>query len=402
MNSFGRTIGQDGAGLTTNNESEYDGVEHVLMQAVKMRPKKLLIKMDSKLCVQQLTTKGKRWRCDSKKLQPRQRRCLALIRTLQRNGTDVTLEWIKRADNSEADALAAKGGLMDADSEPVWEPCEYEQPSGDDEDSGRAHEEAVTAFRAWAEGQQSYSEQRIESAVATAASDPEGLAEMASGLGVKQIPRETRRRCERQARALLAEVPATPKKARPLSSLTRTAGRNGVRETPRAKRGGSSAKRRSHAPSEDRDDDSDDSATDDTPAFEKNQEVYAEWNHVARCKPPQRGGGERCVCTSIATIGRAGSSGSGGPRWCSDCAPKGEHEVYAVRPVLELAVVQSVSLDPDDAHGALYSVMFTGEGERTHRGHKTTVAGTCMQRRSYHLRPMGGSGSADELSDDEC
>lgn len=83
---------------TTNNVGEYNGLLLCLSLAAELGVDDLRIFSDSKLIVYQI--RGK-WKCEHPMLLPLRDRARELAQTFQK----VSLDWIPRAKNKEADAL---------------------------------------------------------------------------------------------------------------------------------------------------------------------------------------------------------------------------------------------------------------------------------------------------------
>ncbi|HSV66174.1 MAG TPA: bifunctional RNase H/acid phosphatase [Mycobacteriales bacterium] len=92
-------------GSTTNNVAEYSGLLAGLRAAAELAPASVLVRMDSKLVVEQMSG---RWKVKHDGLKPLAREAAALVRALPR----VSFEWIPRARNGHADRLANEA--MDA------------------------------------------------------------------------------------------------------------------------------------------------------------------------------------------------------------------------------------------------------------------------------------------------
>lgn len=86
-------------GIATNNVAEYKGMIGGVRRALELDPGcELLIRMDSKLVVEQMSGRWKIKHPDMAVLASEARSLLA--------GTTVRFEWIPRGENSRADALA--------------------------------------------------------------------------------------------------------------------------------------------------------------------------------------------------------------------------------------------------------------------------------------------------------
>ena len=86
-------------GIATNNVAEYTGLIAGLEAAFERDPEaSVLVRMDSKLVVEQMTG---RWKVKHPDMQVLARRAQALIAD-----RDVTFEWVPRLSNARADAAA--------------------------------------------------------------------------------------------------------------------------------------------------------------------------------------------------------------------------------------------------------------------------------------------------------
>lgn len=95
----------DYIGTATNNVAEYHALINGLREAQRLGASEITVSMDSKLVVEQMSG---RWKIKHPDMQK-----LALeANKLAQNFENVTYEWIPRADNAEADALANQA--MDA------------------------------------------------------------------------------------------------------------------------------------------------------------------------------------------------------------------------------------------------------------------------------------------------
>lgn len=95
-------------GIATNNVAEYKGMIAGVRRALELDPAaELLVRMDSKLVVEQMSG---RWRIKH----PDMAELAAEARSLL-SGTPVRFQWIPRAENSRADALANRAMDLGAD-----------------------------------------------------------------------------------------------------------------------------------------------------------------------------------------------------------------------------------------------------------------------------------------------
>ncbi|MCI2958714.1 reverse transcriptase-like protein [Agromyces atrinae] len=97
----GEIIAELGAyvGIATNNVAEYTGMLEGVRRALAIDPTaEIHVRMDSKLVVEQMAGRWKIKHPDMQKLAVEARSLIA--------GRPVTFEWIPRAENSRADALA--------------------------------------------------------------------------------------------------------------------------------------------------------------------------------------------------------------------------------------------------------------------------------------------------------
>lgn len=92
-------------GIATNNVAEYRGLIAALEAARELNITELDMRMDSKLCVEQISG---RWKIKNATLQPLARKARRLADEFDR----ITFTWIPRAQNSHADRLANEA--MDA------------------------------------------------------------------------------------------------------------------------------------------------------------------------------------------------------------------------------------------------------------------------------------------------
>ena len=94
-------------GVATNNVAEYKAVLAAIELANEIAPEaKLLVRMDSKLVVEQMSG---RWKIKNEGMQE-----LSVLMAKALGSRDVTFEWIPREQNSKADSLANEA--MDAES----------------------------------------------------------------------------------------------------------------------------------------------------------------------------------------------------------------------------------------------------------------------------------------------
>jgi ribonuclease HI len=99
----GEILAEEGVyvGIATNNVAEYHGMIAGLKKAFEIDPTAVVhVRMDSKLVVEQMSG---RWKIKHPDMQKLAREAHALIGSRQ-----VTFEWIPRAENSRADAIANK------------------------------------------------------------------------------------------------------------------------------------------------------------------------------------------------------------------------------------------------------------------------------------------------------
>lgn len=86
-------------GIATNNVAEYNGLIAGLHSALERDPAaSVLVRLDSKLVVEQMTG---RWKITHPDMKVLARRAKALI-----EGRDVSFEWVPRLSNTRADAAA--------------------------------------------------------------------------------------------------------------------------------------------------------------------------------------------------------------------------------------------------------------------------------------------------------
>lgn len=103
-------------GPGTNNEAEYAALMAVLDAAVSAKVENLVVQGDSQLVVRQVNGE---WFIKEKNLVPM---CKSVLE-IKAQIPNVTLRWIPRAENGEADALSKKSlGVIDKDSidRTVW------------------------------------------------------------------------------------------------------------------------------------------------------------------------------------------------------------------------------------------------------------------------------------------
>lgn len=100
----------DGLGTATNNVAEYNGLIAGLSAALELGATEVEVRMDSKLVVEQMCG---RWKVKHPAMAPLAQRARELAADFDR----VDYEWIPRARNSRADALANKA--MDGGSSPT-------------------------------------------------------------------------------------------------------------------------------------------------------------------------------------------------------------------------------------------------------------------------------------------
>jgi ribonuclease H / adenosylcobalamin/alpha-ribazole phosphatase len=91
--------------VTTNNVAEYSGLIAGLSAAADLGAREVVVRMDSKLVVEQMTG---RWKIKNPGLRPLAAQAAALVRGFDR----VDFEWVPRSRNTAADALANQA--MDA------------------------------------------------------------------------------------------------------------------------------------------------------------------------------------------------------------------------------------------------------------------------------------------------
>jgi probable phosphoglycerate mutase len=122
-------------GEVTNNVAEYRGLIIGLQVAHQHEPSSVLVRMDSKLVVEQMSG---RWKIKHAGLQPLAQEAAQLVRAIG----DVTFEWVPRKDNSHADRLANEA--MDGRVDNAWDGTEQEGGS-DSESAGSARVRESTA-----------------------------------------------------------------------------------------------------------------------------------------------------------------------------------------------------------------------------------------------------------------
>jgi probable phosphoglycerate mutase len=91
--------------MTTNNVAEYSGLIAGLSAAADLGAREVVVRMDSKLVVEQMTG---RWKIKNAGLRPLAAQAASLVRGFER----VDFEWVPRSRNTDADALANQA--MDA------------------------------------------------------------------------------------------------------------------------------------------------------------------------------------------------------------------------------------------------------------------------------------------------
>jgi probable phosphoglycerate mutase len=96
---------QEGLGIATNNVAEYRGLIAGLEAARELGATEVEVRMDSKLVVEQMSG---RWQVKHPAMKPLAQRAAGVVRELG----SVRFEWIPRARNTRADALANEA--MDA------------------------------------------------------------------------------------------------------------------------------------------------------------------------------------------------------------------------------------------------------------------------------------------------
>ncbi len=99
----------EGLGVATNNVAEYRGLIAGLRAAIELGATDVAVRMDSTLVVEQM--RG-RWQVKHPAMKPLAREAAGLVRELG----SVSFDWIPRARNGRADALANRA--MDAQGRP--------------------------------------------------------------------------------------------------------------------------------------------------------------------------------------------------------------------------------------------------------------------------------------------
>lgn len=96
----GDVVSEIGAyvGIATNNVAEYTGMIAGIRAAIELGATRIHVRMDSKLVVEQMTGRWKIKHADMKVLAAKAKDLVA--------STPVTYEWIPRAENARADAMA--------------------------------------------------------------------------------------------------------------------------------------------------------------------------------------------------------------------------------------------------------------------------------------------------------
>lgn len=112
-----------GLGRVTNNVAEYSGLIAGLQAAIELGARRVDVRMDSKLVVEQMSG---RWKVKHPDLRPLAAKATELVAGLD----EVTFSWVPRSQNSHADRLANEA--MDAqDAGRTWElRTGPEEPSG--------------------------------------------------------------------------------------------------------------------------------------------------------------------------------------------------------------------------------------------------------------------------------
>lgn len=89
----------------TNNEMEYMGAIGglALFDSLNITNEDLIIMGDSSIVINQL---NKSWRCKAENLKPLKKKAEGFLRRIRDRGCKVTLKWIPREQNKEADALS--------------------------------------------------------------------------------------------------------------------------------------------------------------------------------------------------------------------------------------------------------------------------------------------------------
>lgn len=95
-------------GIATNNVAEYKGMIAGVRRALEIEPTaELLVRMDSKLVVEQMSG---RWRIKHPDMADLAAEARALL-----SGTPVRFQWVPRLENSRADALANRAMDLGSD-----------------------------------------------------------------------------------------------------------------------------------------------------------------------------------------------------------------------------------------------------------------------------------------------
>lgn len=95
-------------GIATNNVAEYKGMIAGVRRALEIDPTaELLVRMDSKLVVEQMSG---RWRIKHPDMADLAAEARALL-----SGTPVRFQWVPRLENSRADALANRAMDLGSD-----------------------------------------------------------------------------------------------------------------------------------------------------------------------------------------------------------------------------------------------------------------------------------------------
>jgi ribonuclease H / adenosylcobalamin/alpha-ribazole phosphatase len=102
-------------GVATNNVAEYSGLIAGLTAAAELNAARVVVKMDSKLVVEQMSG---RWQIKNAGLRPLAAEAAALVGKF----AGVTFEWIPRERNKAADALANRAMDGVAETSPVEKP----------------------------------------------------------------------------------------------------------------------------------------------------------------------------------------------------------------------------------------------------------------------------------------
>jgi ribonuclease H / adenosylcobalamin/alpha-ribazole phosphatase len=119
---------RESLGRTTNNVAEYRGLIAGLQAAAEFGATSVLVRMDSKLVVEQMSG---RWQVKHEGLRPLAREAVALRDSF----AEITFEWIPRERNKHADRLANEAmdiaaGRPPLPSRPVPEPPPWTPPTG--------------------------------------------------------------------------------------------------------------------------------------------------------------------------------------------------------------------------------------------------------------------------------